>query len=126
MTREHAIAVTDVGPPKFADECGLGDRFRYWQGGSGHRYLFTAMPKAEIADVTSAVVILAKPTADGRFRSVDVCAPGDPGEPSPADLMADLSADSELIAFVHLLAAEPGERRAITEDLSGALHRLAA
>lgn len=126
MTREHEIAFVDVGPPKFADQCGLGDRFRYWQGGSGRRYLFTAMPGAEIGDVASAVVILAKRAGNGGFQGIDVCAPGDPGEPRAADLLADLTADPELLAFVHLLADDIGERRAIIGDFVGREHRLAA
>ena len=126
MTREHATALVDAGPPKFADQCGLGERFRYWQGASGRRYLFTAMPRAEIGDIANAVVVLAERNRRGGFRGVDVCAPGDPGEPSVTDILADLSSDSRMIAFVHLLAANASERLAIVRDFVGAEHRIAA
>ena len=126
MTRATHISLTDSGAPKLAAQCRLGGRFRYWQGGSGRRYLFTAMDTSEIGDILGAVVVLAvRDGADG-FRGVDVVAPGDPGEAEAADIVARLAADSRLFGFVHFLAERADQRRSIIYDFIATDERLAA
>ena len=54
--------------PKLAERAGFGDRFRYWRGRSGRRYLFTAVPPDDLDDFRSAVVILAGRRGRGGWR----------------------------------------------------------
>jgi len=78
---------------------GFGDRFFYFRGISGRRYLFTHIDPADLADFTD--------RADGQpaIRSVGLGAnaPQTPGRE----------------VLVHLLAADESERRTVLEDLAG-------
>jgi len=86
---------------------GFGDRFFYFRGISGRRYLFTHIDPADLADFTEAVVVTAESSVDGRLaiRSVGLGAnaPQTPGRE----------------VLVHLLAADESERRTVLEDLAG-------
>lgn len=86
---------------------GFGDRFYYFRGTSGRRYLFTHIDPADLADFTEAVVVTAERSADGRLaiRSVGL------------RTAVPLAAGREVL--VHLLAANEAERRAVLEDLAG-------
>ncbi|MHA1559278.1 MAG: hypothetical protein ACTSWI_01230 [Alphaproteobacteria bacterium] len=84
------------------------------------------MDTSEIGDVRGAVVMLAVRDGVDGFRSVDVVAPGDPGEDDAADIAARLAADSLLFGFVHFLADRAVQRRSIINDFMAIERRLAA
>jgi hypothetical protein len=48
---------TFAGSPRTARSIGLGDRFRYWRGASGRRYLFSLMPADVLDDLHNVVLI---------------------------------------------------------------------
>ena len=126
MPQSTLLGLTDSGAPRLATQCELGDRFRYWRGVSGRRYLFTAMDASEIRDIRGAVVMLAVRDGVDGFRSVDVVAPGDPGEADAAGVAARLAADPLLFGFVHFLADRAVQRRSIIDDFMAIDQLLAA
>ena len=109
-------------PPKPARRAGLGDRFRYWRGGSGRRYLFSLVPAEVIADFRSVVVLAAEPTADGQYvaRALSVIDQAGKGAGEA------LAAAGNLRVFVHFLAANEADRRRLVDDVAAAGLRLAA
>lgn len=109
------------GLPIFGGDVMLGDRFRYWRGASGRRYLFTEVAPAEIADYRGAVAVeVAEPAdaAEAEGRIVNLVEVDESGavRRHAVGFNAEPSA-----AYVHLLAATPGERQAILLDLAAAL-----
>ncbi len=106
--------IRDGGVPAAAAAAGLGARFRYWSGGSGRRYLFTAIDSGALSDFVGAIVVvtLRDGTAAGTTR-VGVCEAG----------MA--IADDE-IAFVHLLSTTAAGRDVVLDDLLGRAATMAA
>lgn len=126
MTNVHRISLVDAGCPRFASQCGVGDRFRYWLGSSGQRYLFTAMTAAEITGIEGAVVVFAERDKAGGYRGVDLFVPGDPGELPMGATANRLVSNPNLVAFVHLLAEDAGARAGVVSDLTGVDQRLAA
>jgi hypothetical protein len=102
--------------PGLARRAKLGDRFRYWRGRSGTRYLFSAVPFETLADYRSAVAILAEPTADGSFLAWTAAL---------IDASGRLDADTSWpegvpygsIAFVHFLTETESEQRALLGDV---------
>lgn len=114
-------------PPEIPQKAGLGDRFHYFRGRSGRRYLFTAVSGEALQDFRSVVAILAEPTPSGRLSAraaITVDALGrigpapDPAWPPPAD--------RQTLCLVHLLAISDAERRAVVADLAALSLRLAA
>jgi hypothetical protein len=104
--------------PETTVRCVLGDRFHYFRGVSGRRYLFTRIARADLADFRSAVVMLAhrEPRGyrafavaeldrDGRLRA---------GRRWPRELPRDC------IVLVHLLAERATDRGAVVADLTSA------
>jgi hypothetical protein len=115
MVAELLPILSDASPG-LARRAKLGDRFRYWRGRSGDRYLFSAVPFDTLADYRSAVAILAEPTADGSFLAWAAAL---------IDASGRLNADSSWpesvpygsIAFVHFLAETESERHALLDDV---------
>src|SRR5258708_4069122 len=62
-----ALAILSDDPPEPARNAGFGDRFRYWRGASGRRYLFSLVPADALPDFRSVVVMVAEHLADGRL-----------------------------------------------------------
>ncbi|HWB49864.1 MAG TPA: hypothetical protein VG651_12200, partial [Stellaceae bacterium] len=56
-------------PPEVPQRVGLGDRFHYFRGLSGRRYLFTAVDRRDLPDFRSAVALVAEPAAEGRLAA---------------------------------------------------------
>lgn len=94
--------------PVAAREAGVPPRFRYWFGHSGRRYLFTRVEGSALADVTDAVVLVARA---GRIVWAGEAAVVPPFGPAVA-------ADPRYETYIHLLAADAAERRAAVRDLS--------
>lgn len=114
-------------PPEIPQKAGLGDRFHYFRGRSGRRYLFTVVAGEALADFRSVVAMLAEPTPAGRLSAralvtldaLGCIGPGaDPAWP-PAE-------DRKTLYLVHLLAATDTERRAVIADLAPLSVQLAA
>ncbi|MCC2111021.1 MAG: hypothetical protein KDJ16_03195 [Hyphomicrobiales bacterium] len=123
---ETRSSLTDGGTPEFADRCGLCDRYRYWLGASGRRHLFTAVDARELPDFSQAVVVLARRDVAGLYVGVDVVCPGDPGEPTSAEVASRSIADPTLAVFVHLLTGNSSARQRMVRDLIEARQKLAA
>ncbi len=116
MSSNDWFPLEDGGVPKFAQRCGLGERFQYWRGRSGRRYLFTAVGANDLADFSQAVIVLAR--ADGaRLCGAAIVCPDDPGEPTIDNVAHLLARDGRLVVYVHLLADDTGARRRLTADL---------
>jgi hypothetical protein len=101
--------------PETAQAIGLGDRFRYWRGASGRKYLFSLVRDCELDDLQNVVVIEAAIAGT---------------EPVPVwlgEIDADGVTSGYVIAhapagrrrtFVHFLAGSDDERRATMLDLA--------
>jgi hypothetical protein len=106
-------------PPEAPKRVGFGDRFHYFRGLSGRRYLFSTVGVNELADFRSAVVMVARRAADGRMAAHAVavldrlgrpCGGIRPWPPVPAP---------GSVILVHLLSATERARFDLVDDLAG-------
>ena len=116
MVAEFLPTLSDAAPG-LARRAKLGDRFHYWRGRSGDRYLFSAVPFDALADFRSAVTILAEPTPDGRFIAWAVAIVDSAGRLESPDGSWPAGVPHGSVAFVHFLAATDGDRRGLVDDI---------
>lgn len=62
------MTLIDAGIPTSAQAAGLAARFRYWQGNSGRRYLFSVVNPKRVRDFEGGIVMLTREKND--FREV--------------------------------------------------------
>ncbi len=113
-------------PPELPQKAGLGDRFHYFRGRSGRRYLFSAVPEDALADFRSVVAILAEPMGQGRLAARQIVTLDACGRPAVGDGAWPPRLSSRTICLVHLLAASERDRFAVVADLGTMPMRLAA
>ena len=116
MVAELPPALSEA-PPELSRRARLGNRFQYWCGHSGTRYLFSAVPFETLADFRSAVAMLAEPTADGRFVAWTVAIIDSAGRLHAKDGSWPLISSAGSIAFVHFLAESDRERQLLVDEL---------
>jgi hypothetical protein len=104
-------------PPEVPRRAGLGDRFHYFRGASGRRYLFSTVPQQDLGDFRSAVVVLARRQASGRLAAYCTMILDLFGRPSTQDRYRLRSIPADAVALVHLLADNDRERHELIEDL---------
>lgn len=122
MTQRSQFSLVDGGSPKVPG-LGLSERYHYWCGRSGRRYLFSAVTANDLLDFTAAVVVLAR--RDGAAVTGEEAMVLD-GE-GRKQLEARLAVDPGIAAFIHLLSPTDAARRATIDDLLGtSARRLAA
>lgn len=98
---------------------GLADKFRYWCGASGDRYVFTEIDLNEIDEYTETVVLL----MDARRRSgLRMAYLGEAGSRSARQsrTLAAAKRSKSIRAFIHLLAEDADRRKQIIADLAAA------
>jgi len=95
----------------------LGDRFRFWRGGSGARYLFSAVPFEALTDFRQVAVIVAEPTADGAFLAWSAASIDSGGNLYPLDAAWPSCAPTGSFVFVHFLAENEAGVDALLGDL---------
>lgn len=120
------LQLIDGGVPRFVERCGLDERFRYWAGGSGRRYLFTAVDGEELASFSSGVAMLVREGRFGAAYAVAIVNLSEGGTSAASALAGRLAADGRLTAYVHLLAEGAAAQDAVIDDLSQPRARLAA
>lgn len=103
--------------PVLARRARLGNRFRYWRGQTGERYLFSAIPFDTLADFRSTVAILAEPTNGGRFIAWSAAMIDAAGRLCPLDNAWPAAAPAGSFAFVHFLAETDADRQSLVDDL---------
>jgi hypothetical protein len=113
-------------PPEIPQQAGLGDRFHYFRGGSGRRYLFTLVSGDALADFRNVVAMLAEPAPSGRLSARTVVTVDGRGRIGPVADLAWPPVDRQALCLVHLLAASDAERRAVVADLAAVAMQLAA
>jgi hypothetical protein len=104
-------------PPEVPRRAGLGDRFHYFRGASGRRYLFSAVRQEDLGDFRSAVVVLARRQASGRLAAYCTMMLDLFGRPATQDRSRLRSIPADAVALVHLLAESERERHQLIEDL---------
>lgn len=105
-------------PPEVPQRAGLGDRFHYFRGLSGRRYLFSAVGREELADFRAAVVILAKPAPNGRVSAHWMAVLDAFGRPTGGDRRWPPSLGAGEIVLVHLLSETDRARCDLVADLT--------
>lgn len=119
MLTETEFPLIDGGAPAVSRLVGLAQRFHYWCGISGRRYLFTSVTAQELADFREAIVVIAGPDGAGGMVGHTVTILGDGSDGDRRAVARALRRDPRLVAFVHLLAPTEAERRAALADLLG-------
>jgi hypothetical protein len=100
--------------PRIAEDAGIGERYRYWTGRSGRRYLFTRTERASLPEFENALAIAVD---SGRIVWA--------GDAAAFAVLPAPPLRCEL--FVHLLASSPDDRAGALADLRpAALLALAA
>lgn len=122
MTQRSQFHLVDGGSPKVPGLGSLGDRYHYWCGRSGRRYLFSAVTAGELLDFTAALVVLARRDGQAVVGEEAMVLDGE----GRHVLAARLAADPGVVAFIHLLSPTDASRRAAIVDLLGTTERLAA
>jgi len=113
-------------PPEVPQRVGLGDRFHYFRGHSGRRYLFSTVTPDEIGDFRSAVMITARPAPGGRLLADWIAVLDRFGRPAGNDRRRPLARTAEAVFLVHCLSASEAERFDLVADLAAAPMALAA
>jgi hypothetical protein len=111
-------------PPEVPQRAGFGDRFHYFRGLSGRRYLFWTVPAADLGDFSSAVVILAARASGRRLAAHSITLLDQFGRPEARDRRWPPAA-AETLVLVHFLSDTEAERRDLVADLSGPVGTLA-
>ncbi len=113
-----------VAPPLLSDQppvvprrAGLGDRFHYFRGVSGRRYLFSVVARGDVSDFRSAVVVLAQRTADGRLAAHCAMLIDPFGRPIGQDRNRLRAIPPGSVVLVHLLAEHEADQRDLVADL---------
>jgi hypothetical protein len=106
-------------PPEVPRKAGLGDRFHYFRGGSGKRYLFSEVSAKDLADFRGAVAMAAERWVDGRLSANWIGAIDTMGRPVTADRRWPLFRTGTVV-LVHLLAATESDRQGMLADLAEA------
>lgn len=107
-------------PPAVPLRAGLGDRFHYFRGASGHRYLFSQVDAADLADFRSAIVVLARRASDGHLAATDMTVLDRFGRPLGRRGEWPPRVAPGVRVLVHLMAESESERFTIVDDLMAA------
>jgi hypothetical protein len=119
MVAAPPLVLSDY-PPDFPRKAGLGDRFHYFRGRSGRRYLFSTVEPSELAGFHSAVVILARPTPEGGLAAYAVTALDRSGQPTDSRWSWPPVVPFDAVVLVHLLAESDADRADLVDDLAAA------
>jgi hypothetical protein len=111
------LPILSDATPGLARRAELGDRFRYWRGRSGARYLFSMVTFEALADFRRVATILAEPTADGGFLAWSAAIIDSAGRVDALDAAWPASAPEGSVVFVHFLAESDAELEALLGDL---------
>jgi hypothetical protein len=103
-------------PPEVPRKAGLGDRFHYFRGASGRRYLFSEVPAKDIANFASAVAAVAERLPDGRLTATWIATLDRFGNPAMGDRRGPRVRPGTVV-LIHLLSASDAERQALVADL---------
>ncbi len=114
-------------PPEIPQKAGLGDRFHYFRGRSGRRYLFTVVSGETLEHFRSVVAMSAEPAPAGRLAARAVVTVDGRGRIGPApDSAWPPVLNRQSLCLVHLLAASEADRCAVVADLAPLPMQLAA
>ncbi len=108
-------SVVSDRPPGVPQRVGLGDRFHYFRGYSGRRYLFSLIEADALGDFRSAVAMLARPHENGRIAAHTIAVLDPSGR--AVGVRRRLSPSPDDLVLVHLLAATDAERWDLVSDL---------
>jgi hypothetical protein len=113
-------------PPDLPQRAGLGDRFHYFRGRSGRRYLFSVVTSEALDDFRNVVAMLAEPAETGRLAAHAVVTVDGYGRIGPPAARAwPPVAERQALCLVHLLAGTEAERCAVVADLASLPMQLA-
>lgn len=116
MVAELLPILSDAAPD-LARRAELGDRFRYWRGRSGTRYLFSMVPFDSLTDFRRAAAIVAEPLTDGGFLAWSAAIIDSGGRLDALDAAWPRGVPAGSVVFVHFLAESDAELEALLGDL---------
>ena len=112
MMHGHPLSAT------LPEDSGLGERFWYWRGASGQRYIHSIYSPEHCPPLPGAVFVVVK-TSGGQRRALGVGRFDLEGRISGAGLATGLAAEVEI--HVHLLARDEDAARHVLRDLQDAM-----
>ena len=112
METEAHVNCLRAEASRIANVLGHSDRYQYWVGASGKRYLFTTMPVAIVGDFQNAVVLTTLPRKNPESNWVGTAA---------QFVAKAASLGRPKRAYVHLLSPTRAARQAVIDDLHAAL-----
>lgn len=126
----YLIPIVSDTAPRPSQRADFGDRFRYWRGISGTRYLFSAVPFDALSAFRRVAAIVAEPGADGNFVAWSAALIDSTGRLNALDAAWPAHNPTGSIVFVHFLAENDAELERLLGDLfprqSNSEFRLAA
>lgn len=109
---------TAAAPPGLHGAAEFADRFHFWSGASGRRYVHTVYSLIECPELQSGTYILARRGADGRRVALAI---GRTAHEAASLNLAEIRHQGALIGanevHVHLLAGTPAQSRSVELDL---------
>jgi nitroreductase len=106
-------------PPEVPRKVGLGDRFHYFRGASGRRYLFSEVTATDLADFRGAVFLAAERLGSSRLAATWIGTIDTAGRLAAADQHWPRFRPG-VVMLVHLLAVGERKREAAVADLVAA------
>jgi hypothetical protein len=116
MIAGHPLILSDARPT-LAMTAGLGDRFHYWRGRSGRRYLFSVVPPESLDDFRSAIVLYAERDPRDRLAAREIVLLDANGRIAGRGGSWRPVVRQGIVTLVHFLAASDADRRRIADDL---------
>jgi hypothetical protein len=111
------LPILSDAAPGLAHRAEFGDRFRYWRGRSGARYLFSKVPFEALVDFRRAAAVMAEPVTDGGFLAWSAAIIDSTGRLDSLDPAWPTSVPAGSVVFVHFLAESDAELEALLGDL---------
>ena len=105
-------------PPEVPRKVGLGDRFHYFRGASGRRYLFSEVAATDLADFRGAVFLAAERLGGSRLAATCIGTIYTAGRLAGEERWPRFRPG--VVMLVHLLAVGEREREAAVADLVAA------
>jgi acetoacetate decarboxylase len=112
------MTLAEDGRPTTTANTEFGDKFRYWKGSSGKRYLFSSIPLAKMKEFQSGILIL---TRIKMCSETDILWVGTVNQGQLKQIAGQMTYHQAMAeaqeANIHLLHDKDGDEAAIIDDI---------